>query len=223
MARPQVGWKPTDPPSCTGEKTRWTAHGYIKERCPSHPGCDAYGFVPQHRLVVEAHIGRYLSGMELVHHKNENKSDNRLENLEIVSYRKHRLIHQKPCPLTEEMVREALQGRTTSQAARLLGYHHQTLRNHFDYLLTKRRKPHKIDDEELRKAILRYAPDRNMGSVEFQKEFQVGGKMMWRMCRELGVDWVKKTRSDKDRKRKPRTAEIKADGPGIEFVPQNQF
>lgn len=47
--------------------------------------------------------------------------------------------------LTEDQVREALQGRTTEDAALLLDVHPQTLYNRFDHLLDKRNSPGFLD------------------------------------------------------------------------------
>ena len=61
------------------------ATGYITLHLPNHPLANKSGTVYEHRLVMSEHIGRYLASHESVHHKNGNRSDNRIENLELWS------------------------------------------------------------------------------------------------------------------------------------------
>ena len=56
--------------------------GYIKE----------YGR-HQHRVVMEKHLGRYLTSDEIIHHIDENKHNNSIENLQIVTRQEHARIH----------------------------------------------------------------------------------------------------------------------------------
>ncbi len=57
--------------------------GYIYIKDWSNPNCGKQGYVAEHRLVMEKHIGRYLTKREVVHHINHDITDNRIENLQL--------------------------------------------------------------------------------------------------------------------------------------------
>lgn len=62
---------------------------------PEHPKADKHGYVLEHRVVVENILNRLLADNEVVHHINENKKDNRPENLEVMTTHSHVIHHQK--------------------------------------------------------------------------------------------------------------------------------
>lgn len=63
--------------------------GYVLIHCPYHPFADGDGYVREHRLLMEKHLVRFLTPLEVVHHDNWNVSDNRLENLKLMTKEEH--------------------------------------------------------------------------------------------------------------------------------------
>jgi len=70
-------------------------HGYKQIYSPNHPNKNNDGYVTESRLVMEKYIGRYLRKDEIVHHKNHDRLDNRINNLLLLdSNRDHGKIHK---------------------------------------------------------------------------------------------------------------------------------
>lgn len=74
-------------------------HGYVKIRVGvDHPLADPNGYAYEH-LLVWAAAGRELPDPgQIIHHENEDKTDNRLSNLELISRVDHGILHASAVP-----------------------------------------------------------------------------------------------------------------------------
>lgn len=61
------------------------AGGYRYFERRDHPNASKHGMIAEHRLVMSEHLGRPLQPNEEVHHRNGDRLDNRIENLELWS------------------------------------------------------------------------------------------------------------------------------------------
>jgi biotin operon repressor len=80
--RPVGSCPGTKNPSWRGGRTV-DKSGYILIWRPDHPDANSSGYIREHRLVAEQMLGRRLLPTEVVHHKNDQRDDNRPENLHV--------------------------------------------------------------------------------------------------------------------------------------------
>jgi len=83
-----------------GDKIAWKGgqfvndEGYVMVYKPDHPMAYTNGYALEHRLVMAEKLGKMLESHEIVHHKNEDRIDNRKENLTLTSSSGHRGMHE---------------------------------------------------------------------------------------------------------------------------------
>lgn len=88
---------------CPLHYKRWYRYGdpYITHKGANGTGCVTdRGYILignryEHRRIMDVVVGRRLSRDEVVHHKNGNKSDNRIANLEVLPNAEHSRMHAK--------------------------------------------------------------------------------------------------------------------------------
>lgn len=76
-------------------KPYMTRKGYIVECHPGHPRADKNGYVFAHIIAYEKHAGTQVPLGYVVHHINGIKTDNRPENLTMMTSREHTIFHNK--------------------------------------------------------------------------------------------------------------------------------
>lgn len=67
--------------------------GYVYVYAPEHPEANTRGYVYEHRVVAEQSIGRRLLENEVVHHKDEVRSNNNPDNLQVMDKADHARLH----------------------------------------------------------------------------------------------------------------------------------
>lgn len=76
-----------------GGHTKKRRDGYIAVYAPDNPSANKDGYVMEHVLVMEKAIGRTLESNEVVHHINHIRTDNRIENLMLMTRGEHTKFH----------------------------------------------------------------------------------------------------------------------------------
>lgn len=80
----------TKKPKRSCDKGYYKSQGYILRLVTEHPFSDKRGYVREQRLVIEEKLGRFLfPKIEVVHHIDQDRSNNNISNLELVDQAKH--------------------------------------------------------------------------------------------------------------------------------------
>ena len=67
--------------------------GYFRVYAPDHPWPRVGKMIPEHVMVMELSIGRRIATGEIVHHKDHDRQNNSLDNLELMSREAHSKHH----------------------------------------------------------------------------------------------------------------------------------
>lgn len=87
----------------------------------------------EHRLVMQAHLGRKLGSDEVVHHINHDRLDNRLENLQVMTRTEHFNEHKKEVQAARRMTPLRIGQKITLEIAKTIkrasaqGYSRKTI------------------------------------------------------------------------------------------------
>ena len=79
-------------------------YGYRLIKKPNHPNANKDGYILEHRYIVSKHLGRPLEEWEIVHHKDGNRLNNEITNLEVMTREEHSYLHS----YDYEIIRDSL-------------------------------------------------------------------------------------------------------------------
>jgi len=80
-------------------------NGYILINTHKHPFRNCHNYILEHRLIIEAYLGRYLKRKERTHHIDGNPSNNKVKNLMVfISHSVHMRFHKDPKNVKREEI-----------------------------------------------------------------------------------------------------------------------
>ena len=94
VVRPLLGRKGEQHPAWKGGMCV-DRDGYLKRYAPDHPWPRRRGYVREHVRIMELHLGRRITASESVHHIDHDRTNNSLENLELMERGAHSRHHRE--------------------------------------------------------------------------------------------------------------------------------
>jgi hypothetical protein len=149
--------------------------GYMYCYNPSHPLANKAGKVYEHRYVMSLHLGRWLERDEVVHHKDKDRTNNILNNLELTNASEHAKIHamengcvhyEHPCDFCGKLF-----DTTEAEAKRFCSH----------YCATKSTRKFEVSKDTLGKLLWEYP------TSHISKMFGVSDKAIEKRAKKLGL------------------------------------
>lgn len=92
--KPLLGRRGPDHPAWKGGQDT-DRDGYVRTYAPDHPWPRRNGYVREHIRVMELRLGRRIRPGEIVHHRDHDRRNNALENLELMTHSQHSKHHRR--------------------------------------------------------------------------------------------------------------------------------
>lgn len=155
--------------------------GYVRVYVgKDYPGANNRGYAYEHRVVMELHLGRYLTHDEHVHHINHCRWDNRLKNLKVLTKEDHAKLTQEE--LKEGYEIEVLEGLPPID---------ESLKIFLGNRKRKKKEPkpkaapyvHKCPTKEVLADLVWKIP-----STKIAEQFGVSDKAIYKWCRKYGIE-----------------------------------
>lgn len=150
--------------------------GYYYAYLPNHPAANSAGKVLEHVAVMSEHIGRSLASGECVHHKDRNRQNNRIDNLQLMTQSDHAKLHQ----LEDNDYKE--ESRECPNCSAIFDVSVRSLKKYCTYDCAKKStRKFEIGVEELRQLVW------SLPTTEIAKTLGVSDKAVAKRCKVLGV------------------------------------
>jgi hypothetical protein len=157
--------------------------GYVWAYAPNYKWSDAAGKVYQHRYVMQEALGRKLEPYEVVHHKDGNRTNNHLENLEVLDASSHAALHHRERIEAGMAVPHVAVGCSVCGVIVMVS-ERESKRRQFCSHTCSHQGRQKFDPsfEELQRLVW------EMPSTEVATLYGVTDTAIWRRCKKMGIE-----------------------------------